>query len=138
MKNFILRINADFIGMSASLLCAIHCALLPFLLSMASLSGFHFLGNPAIEASVVFISLLLACFAIVHGYRKHHGNWYPVITAAIGFLFIGFAHLLEGSIFHHLFSAAGGVLIALAHLLNWRLSRTSGKRKSKNYQKTPA
>lgn len=138
MKNFGLRINADFIGMSASLLCAIHCALLPFLLSMASLSGFHFLGNPAIEISVVFVSLLLACFAIVHGYQKHHGNWLPIITAAIGFLFIGLAHLLESSIYHHLFAAAGGLFIALAHLVNWRLSRSSNQRKLKKYQKTPA
>ena len=40
-----INLNLDVIGMATSLLCAVHCALIPTLLSFSSLAGIRFLDN---------------------------------------------------------------------------------------------
>jgi hypothetical protein len=116
-----LQINWNALGVSASLACAIHCALLPLFVSTLPLFGINILDNIYFEAGMILIALLIGGFTLAHGYRKHHHRLIPL------FLFIGGMLLL---IFKHFFSETvlwliipSSILILSAYYLNWRYCR---------------
>lgn len=125
MRNQFIGVHLDFIGFSASMLCAIHCAALPFLLSMAPLAGLQFLDNPWIEYSIILLSLAIASNALVHGYRRHHRRLPALIIAIIGFVFIGLGQLQYNEWYEILLTTIGGVTVATAHLINWKYLQKS-------------
>jgi len=125
MKNQFIGINLDFIGFSTSLLCAIHCAALPFLLTMAPLAGLQFLDNPWIEYSIILLSFFIASSAIIHSYLRHHHRPLALTIALTGFVLIGFGQVLESEWKEVLFTSIGGIAIAIAHLINWKLINQS-------------
>ncbi len=120
MKNQFIGLNLDFLGFSASMLCAIHCAALPFLLTLAPLAGLQFLDNHWIEYSIILVSLVIASNALAHGYRRHHKNVLPLIIAGMGFMLVGIAQVMHGELLEVLLMTAGGTTIAISHLVNWR------------------
>lgn len=120
MKNQFIGLHLDFIGFSASMLCAIHCAALPFLLAMAPLAGLQFLDNLWIEYSIILLSFLIASNALVRGYRRHHHKSWALVTATVGFILIALGHTLGSEQVEIFFTPIGGVLIAIAHLINWK------------------
>ena len=120
MKNQFVGLHLDFVGFSASMLCAIHCAALPFLLSMAPLAGLQFLDNPWIEYSIILLSFFIASNALIHGYRRHHRKSLALILAIIGFVLISLGHTLGVELIEILFTSCGGLLVAIAHLINWK------------------
>lgn len=120
MKNQFIGLHLDFIGFSASLLCALHCAALPFLLSLAPLVGLQFLDNPWIEYVIILLSLFIATNALTHGYRRHHQKSLALIIAIVGFILIGAGQLLEPEWKEALLTSCGGVTVAIAHLINWK------------------
>ena len=120
IKSHFIGLHLDFVGFSASMLCAIHCAVLPFLLTLAPLAGLQFLENPWIEYSFIILSLLIAANALVHGYRRHHHKSLALFVALVGFLLIALGRLIELEWTEILFTSLGGVTIAIAHLINWK------------------
>jgi len=120
MKNKFVGLHLDFIGFSASMLCAIHCAAIPFLLSLAPLAGLQFLENHWIEYTIIILSLIIASNALVHGYRKHHKKVQALLLALGGFLLIALGHIMHTESQEMVFASSGGVTIALAHLVNWK------------------
>src|ERR1700755_837546 len=62
---------ADRLGAMASFLCAIHCALLPFVLAALPAFGLGFLADHGFERAFIFFASLLALFTVVQGYRRH-------------------------------------------------------------------
>ena len=125
MKNQFIGLHLDFIGFSASLLCAIHCAALPFLLSMAPLAGLQFLDNHWIEYIIILLSFFIASSALIHGYRRHHHKLLALTVAVIGFVLIGAGQLLDPEWKEVLLTSSGGATIAIAHLINWKFIRQS-------------
>ena len=71
-----LKINWDALGIGASLACAIHCAVLPILLSSFSLFGLNILHNEAFEIFMICMALFIGIFSLRHG-KKHHGQMLP-------------------------------------------------------------
>jgi hypothetical protein len=120
MKQPFLSLNLDFIGFSASLLCAVHCAALPFLLTLAPLAGLQLLSNLWIEYSIIIFSFIIASSSIIHGYRRHHHLTTPLIMVLLGFALIGIGHSLEGEWQETVFTPMGATLIAIAHNINWK------------------
>ncbi len=118
-------LHLDLVGMVASLLCAIHCAALPVLLGATALGGIHFLADPLIEHLVLYFSLGIAFLSLLYSYWSHHGRELPIIMAAIGFVLIVGVHIIydghEGSYF---LLALGGLLVASAHLINFKWTKT--------------
>lgn len=110
----------DFVGISASLICGIHCAALPFIMVLTPLAGLRFLAEPWIEYSVIAGSFIIAMFSLIHGYRRHHHRPLPLRIAGLGFLLIGIGHLFHGKGLEHALVAIGALLVALAHYINWR------------------
>ncbi len=119
MKNQFLGFHLDFIGFGMSLLCAVHCATLPFLLSLAPLAGLQFLENPWIEYTIILLSFFIASAALVHGYRKHHQRPLALITVFFGFLLIGSGQVAPFEALEILLTTSGATTVAAAHWINW-------------------
>ncbi|PST83348.1 MerC domain-containing protein [Pedobacter yulinensis] len=116
-------LQADRLGITASGLCAIHCAALPFVMGILPLWGMTFLAHPALEAGMILLSLLLALGSILHSYRYHHRRPLPLLLVGAGFAAIASGHLLETSLPESVLVPAGGISIALAHFFNLRFNR---------------
>ena len=123
MKNQFVGLHPDFMGFSASLLCALHCAALPFLLTLAPLAGLQFLDNPWIEYTLILLSFGIAGYALVPGYQRHHRKPLALIMVTVGFLLIGTAHSLVPGAYEVVFTSSGAALVAIAHLINWKQVR---------------
>ncbi|MCP4836970.1 MAG: MerC domain-containing protein [Phycisphaera sp.] len=80
----------DWIGVSASVLCAIHCAAMPFVVGLLPLLGLSFLADPSFHKWMVGICLALALLAFVPGWRRHH-RLAPTIIGLSGLALISFA-----------------------------------------------
>ncbi len=115
----------DRIGATGSLVCAVHCALLPLVIALLpSLGIAAWLGDDFERAFVVFATLFgLAILA--WSYRRHR------TLRALALLLPGLAALWAGilvaSLHHALVPHAvvmtfGGTLVGLAHLANLRLN----------------
>ena len=114
---------ADRVGAIASFLCAIHCALLPFVLALLPLIGMEFLADHRFERIFVLCACVLAGFVLVRGYRRH-GRSLPLRMAVPGLtlLLLGIAFINIGSpILHSALVTCGGLLLAAAHFVNLRM-----------------
>jgi hypothetical protein len=115
----------DRLGAAGSLLCAIHCALLPLLIAaLPSLGVAAWLGDD-FERGFVLFATMLGLFSVIWGYRRHGA------VRALGLLLPGLATLWVGVLYgplhhalvpHAIAMTLGGTLIGLAHLANLRLN----------------
>ena len=80
----------DWLGITASIGCAIHCAAMPFVIAYLPALGLSFLADEAFHKWMALICFLIAIAAFVPGIRKH-GNWMPISVGAIGLAFITYA-----------------------------------------------
>ncbi|HET6913374.1 MAG TPA: MerC domain-containing protein [Rhodanobacteraceae bacterium] len=119
-----LAIAADRIGATASFLCAVHCALLPFVIALLPLIGLGFLADHRFERVFVACAAVLASVTIVTAWRRHRK------LNALFLLVPGITLLLAGIIIdigahewmHTALVVCGGVLVASAHVVNLVLS----------------
>ncbi len=118
MVNFIKRINWDLMGIITSVACAIHCAILPLILTSLPLLGINIINNSSFEWMMIGIAFLVGCYALTHGYRRHHRNWKPLLVFTAGFSFL----ILKQFFYTHefLFLVPAVSLILFAHFLNFR------------------
>jgi hypothetical protein len=114
----------DRAGMSASLACAVHCALLPLALAALPALGLAWLDSPRVDWSMVVLALGIALSAHRGGYRLHR-RCLPAGVALAGIVIIVTAMcLLKGSASHHYIQASGAVFIAGSHLLNHQFCKS--------------
>lgn len=120
-SNFATRL--DGIGFTASSLCAVHCALMPFVITFLPVLGLEFLAEPWLEISITIFSIVIGVSSLIPSYRKYHHNKIPLMLLVAGFVMIFGAHFLG---FHHLepiLVPIGGISLAAAHYMNWKLSK---------------
>lgn len=88
---------ADWLGLVASVGCAIHCAAMPFVVAFLPMLGMSFLADSLFHKVMVGVCTLLAVAAFIPGYRRHRRFW-PMITAGAGLCLISVAAFaLEGN-----------------------------------------
>jgi hypothetical protein len=121
-RRHLLYKRLDALGLSAAMLCAAHCALIPLLATLGALGGLVWLTNPWIEASFILFGLLMVVWSLRAGYLSHHGKEGPLAMAALAFVVIVAGRFFHGAA-EHLLTAAGGLTLAGAHAFNWRLLR---------------
>jgi hypothetical protein len=111
---------ADRAAIGVSLLCLVHCLLLPIALALLPAAagwldvpeGFHLLA--------VGVAIPVSAIAIVAGYRRH-GILIPGVMAVIGLslislgAFAGFRNIAETIV-----TVLGSLFLATGHLYNWR------------------
>ena len=73
-----------------------------------------------VEALILFISVFLASYSLWSSYKKH-GVLIPLLVSLAGFFAFALGHLFEENEWHMILSTSGGILIAIAHLINFRL-----------------
>ena len=113
------NLNLDYIGMATSLLCAVHCALLPIVLSFSSLMGIRFLANVWLESMIILLSFFIASYALMRGFLRYHQNPLALLIVVIGFSGIGLGHLTLTGINESILVSGGALIVAIAHLINW-------------------
>jgi hypothetical protein len=115
------KINWDAIGISASLACAIHCALLPLFLTSLPLFGINIIHNIFFEGGMVLLAFCIGLYSLYHGYRKHHHNPTPLILFSTGITLLALKLLFIQYETWLLIPAV--TLIILGHALNFRFCR---------------
>jgi hypothetical protein len=116
---------ADRLGATASFLCAIHCAALPFVIALLPLIGLSFLADHRFEAGFVAFASVLASVALISGYRRHRRRL-PLLLAIPGLvlLMLGVTFMHSHSLLvHSVLVTCGGFLVASAHFVNLRVDR---------------
>lgn len=114
----------DRLGMTASTLCAIHCALVPIFLTALPLLGLEFLANEWVEITMLIASVVLGTLSLSLSYRNQHHKVLPFLVLFAGFAFIGTGHFSGIAFLEPILIPLGGFTVAAAHLVNWRLNRT--------------
>lgn len=115
----------DRLGATGSLLCAIHCALLPALIALLPSLGIATWLDNGFERGFVAFATLLGLFTIVWGYRRHHAVralWLLLPGLAALWLGTGYEPLHHAVVPHAIAMTLGGTLVGLAHLANLRLN----------------
>ena len=107
-------------GMSASLFCAIHCALLPIVAGVLPLLGLSFLGNHAIEDTVIVFAFIVASLSLVPSYFRTHRKALALVLFALGFGLILIGHAITQEWLEAPLAVAGGLGVAIAHWVNHR------------------
>jgi len=116
------KMNWDAIGITTSTACAIHCAVLPLLISSLPVFGVNIINNNAFEYFMIALAFLIGSTALLHGYRKHHQNYKPVLLFAGGIIL-----LMAKQIWHEYqlwFLPLAVSFIVIAHIYNFRLCRS--------------
>ena len=113
----ILKFNLDKIGISASLLCAIHCAALPFIMTLLPLWGLSFIANDWVEIGMIVLSLILGIWSLGKSFKLHK-RITPVIFLILGFGSIAIGHFSGLEVLEPILIPLGGLIIASSHLIN--------------------
>lgn len=117
------RFNSDALGISVSLACAIHCAVLPLLFSSFPLFGINIINNVFFETFMILLALVIGIYSLYHGYKKHHHHSITIILFCLGISFLLTKQFLPA--YEIWFLVPAVVLIITAHFLNYRLCRVA-------------
>ena len=118
-----IKLNWDALGIGTSIACAIHCALLPVLLTTLPVFGINIIHNSVFEWGMIGLAFVVGSYSLFHGYAKHHRSLTPVFIFSAGFMF-----LVLKQFFHPVanwFLIIAVPLIIGAHYYNYRLSHRS-------------
>lgn len=115
----------DRIGATGSLVCALHCAVLPLLIAALPAFGVALWLGDGVEAVFITFASLFGVAVLAWSYRRHR------ILRALALLVPGLAALWAAILYaplhhsvlpHALVITTGGALVGLAHLVNLRLN----------------
>jgi hypothetical protein len=96
----------DAAGIVVSVLCAIHCFLLP-----VAAIALPWIGDTHGHGTLFVVSACIAGISLISGYRKH-GEWPILLTGMIGVVALSFAH-------SSLLALAGSSMLVAGHVLNY-------------------
>ena len=110
-------------GIITSIACAIHCALLPVMMTSLPILGINIIHNQFFEWGMIVLAFGVGVYALLHGFIRHHKNWVPLLLFTGGFLFLiskQFFHQFE---FPLLIPAV--IMMMWAHYYNYKLCHSS-------------
>jgi hypothetical protein len=122
----------DKAGMIASITCAIHCMIMPLIVTLLPIFGLSLFATEEFEWMLLMVSAMLGVTSLCFGFKKHKS------FRAFSFLGIGLTFLVIGRLAHEhvshfrvftfdiylLFLVAGATLVALSHWLNNKLCKS--------------
>ena len=115
----------DRIGATGSLLCALHCALLPVLIALLPSLGMSALFAPGLEAAFVLFATLFGLAVLAWSYRRHRTlRALSLLVPGLAVLWVGVLYppLHHSVVPHAVAMTLGGTLVGLGHLVNLRLN----------------
>ncbi len=113
-----------FTGLTAglSLVCAIHCLMMPLLIVIAPLIGVGFMVEESFEVALIASILILAGGTLFMGFRQHR-RMEPTALLGAGIIGIIVSHFITPPRFEPWIMGAAGLCLASAQLLNRRHCR---------------
>ncbi len=115
------RINWDALGISASIACAIHCALHPLFLSSLPLFGINIIHHVGFEIGMIALAFAIGSYSMYHGYKKHHHSIQPWLLFSVGIILLAVKQFFLTVQIWILIPAV--ILIIAAHIQNHRACR---------------
>ena len=117
----------DWLGAWAAFVCALHCAALPVLLALAPLAGAHWLASHVFDQWAVSVALLFGAAVIGAAYCTHRWRRVLALYAGAAVVMISGAFLVHDPAWLHAsLLSSGGVMLALAHVVNRRSALRHG------------
>jgi energy-converting hydrogenase Eha subunit C len=123
MKQRKIILNLDVIGFIASSACAIHCAIIPILLSVTSYAGLAFWDNVFIDIGMFFLSFILASYSLLRGHFKQHKKCKAIAFMIFGFSLIAASFYLDMAFDKIILSSVGALIVAVSHLINYNMCK---------------
>ncbi len=115
--------RGDLISVIASIVCAIHCILLPIFFSTLPLMGLELIENVWIELSSILVTLIVGGKAIYKGYISHHRNILIVFLFLHGIVIFLISDFIPAQVNQVLIKLLGAICIIAAHIYNWNASK---------------
>jgi hypothetical protein len=116
-----LKINWDALGIATSVACAIHCAVLPLLVTTFPLFGVNIINNLWFEYGMILLAFAIGSSSLWHGYKRHHHSFLPIGLFGLGMIGLLLKQLLHEYQLWFLVPSVG--LIVAAHFINFRYCR---------------
>jgi hypothetical protein len=117
------KLNWDTLGIITSIACAIHCAVLPVLLTSLPVFGINIIHNAYFEWGMIALAFFVGSYSLYHGYVTHHKNKTPFLVFSTGFVFLVLKQFTEH--YEYIFLAIAVTLIIAAHYYNYRICHRS-------------
>lgn len=118
--------DLDKAGAVASLTCAVHCALMPLVVTLLPLLGLTFLADERLEWGLLALSATLGVSSLCFGLREH-GSRRALVILAVGLSLLALGRISEQREWGRWavpVVVAGGCTVAASHLLNRHLCHT--------------
>lgn len=115
----------DRVGAYGSIICALHCALLPVAIALLPSVGMVALASAGLEQAFVVFATLLGLGSLVWGYRRHgaaRALWLLIPGLLILWVGVLYPPLHESVVPHAVAMTLGGTLVGLGHVINLRLN----------------
>lgn len=114
----------DKLAIGISVLCMLHCLLLPLaLILLPAATGLALLNHELVHEGLLFAIIPISVVALLAGYR-HHGSLPALLFGSIGMLLlIGavlVAHEQSGEIAEIAMTVIGSVLLIYGHVVNYK------------------
>ena len=116
-----IKINWDAIGITSSLACAIHCAILPLFITSLPLFGINIIHHTGFEYGMIALAFVIGTIALYHGKKKHHHSFIPFILFFVGIILLVIKVSFQKWELFLLIPAVS--CIVSAHLLNYNFCR---------------
>lgn len=116
----------DIVGIGLSILCAVHCLSIPFLMGVLPMAGLGFVVDHEFEWVMMGIIFAVAGTTYVSGYRRHKRTAVFVFLA-IGILIFAAIRPLLPEHLHPIATILGGCVFVFGHWKNWHWHRPSCK-----------
>jgi hypothetical protein len=116
----------NWVGATASLICAIHCLAMPLLIGALPILGLSLLTSPWLEWSLIGFTGTVGLLTLLPSYHWKHRRLQPLALFLLGFGLILAAKFLldEGSSLETSGMVTGALFVAGANLTNHRLTHT--------------
>jgi multisubunit Na+/H+ antiporter MnhG subunit len=115
------KINWDAFGIATSVACAIHCAVLPLILSSLPLFGINIIENQGFELLMIGLAFVVGVYSLYHGRKKHHHSYTPLLLFSAGIVLMIVKSISQSHALWLLIPAVTAVIAA--HYLNYKLCR---------------
>jgi multisubunit Na+/H+ antiporter MnhG subunit len=115
------KINWDAFGIATSVACAIHCAVLPLILSSLPLFGINIIENQGFELLMIGLAFVVGVYSLYHGRKKHHHSYTPLLLFSAGIVLMIVKSISQSHALWLLIPAV--IAVVTAHFLNYKLCR---------------
>jgi len=115
------KFNWDAFGIATSVACAIHCAVLPLILSSLPLFGINIIENQGFELLMIGLAFVVGVYSLYHGRKKHHHSYTPLLVFALGIVLMVIKSISQSHALWLLIPAVAAVITA--HFLNYTMCR---------------